>query len=149
MPTESGHCNGTDPILPLAGTWKTWALASADELRPVPPPAYDSPEEAADQAVLKDVPRTPKTNADVSFYEFAAGGTRNYWLWNEQTSRKILEYRLDSDPPRSARAHALESIAGYDSGVACWDAKCTYWAIRPRARYGRLVEPGEEWPVLD
>jgi hypothetical protein len=131
VPTEPGHWNGTNPILPLAGTWKTWALTSGSELRPGPPPAYDSPEEAADLAVLKNFPRTPKTNADALFWEYASGGTRNYSFWNEQANKKILEYRLDADPPRAARAYALESIAAYDSGVACWDAKYTYWAIRP------------------
>lgn len=104
---------------------------SGNELRPGPPPAYDSPEEAADLAVLKDFQRTSKTNADASFWEYAAGGPRNYWFWTEQANKKILEYRLDADPPRAARAYVLESIAGYDSGVACWDAKYTYWAIRP------------------
>jgi membrane-associated phospholipid phosphatase len=131
VPTEPGHWTGSNPILPLAGTWKTWALSSGSELRPGPPPAYDSPEEAADLAVLKDFPRTPKTNADALFWEYASGSTRNYWFWNEQASKKTLEYRLDSDPPRVARAYALASIAAYDSGVACWDAKYTYWAIRP------------------
>ena len=131
VPTEPGHWSGTNPILPMAGTWKTWALTSGSEFRPGPPPAYDSPEEAADLAVLTDFPRTPKTNADALFWEYASGGTRNYWFWNEQANKKILEYRLDSDPPRAARAYALESIAAYDSGVACWDAKYTYWAIRP------------------
>jgi membrane-associated phospholipid phosphatase len=131
VPTERGHWNGSNPILPLAGTWKTWALTSGSELRPGPPPAYDSPEEAADLAQIKDFQRTPKTNADALFWEYASGGTRNYWFWNEQTNKKMLEYRLDADPPRAARAYALESIAAYDSGVACWDAKYTYWAIRP------------------
>src|SRR5258708_37205929 len=122
---------GRSPILPLAGTWKTWALASGSELRPGPPPAYDSPEEGAELAVLRDFQRTPKTNADAFFWEYASGGTRNYWFWNEHTNKKILEYRLDADPPRAARAYAVESVAAYDSGVACWDAKYTYWAIRP------------------
>jgi len=131
VPTAPGHWSGSNPILPLAGTWKTWALASGSELRPGPPPAYDSPEEAADLAVLKNFQRTPKTNADALFWEYGSGGTRNYWFWNEQTNKKILEYRLDADPPRAARAYALESIAMYDSAVACWDAKYTYWAIRP------------------
>jgi membrane-associated phospholipid phosphatase len=131
VPTEPGHWTGTNPILPTAGTWKTWALTSGNELRPGPPPAYDSPEEAAELAVLKDFPRTPKTNADAFFWEYGSGGTRNYWFWNEQTNKKILEYRLDTDPPRAARAYALESIAAYDSGVACFDAKYAYWAIRP------------------
>jgi membrane-associated phospholipid phosphatase len=131
VPSEPGHWTGTNPIAPLAGTWKTWALASGSELRPGPPPAYDSPEEAADLAVLKDFPRTPKTNSDAFFWEYGSGGTRNYWFWNEQTTKKILEYRLDTDPPRAARAYALESVAAYDSGVACFDAKYAYWAIRP------------------
>jgi membrane-associated phospholipid phosphatase len=131
VPTEPGHWSGTDPILPLAGTWRTWSLTSGSELRPGPPPAYDSPQEAADLAVLKDFPRTPKTNADAFFWEYGSGPTRNYWFWNEQANKKILEYRLDTDPPRAARAYALESIAAYDSGVACWDAKYAYWAIRP------------------
>jgi hypothetical protein len=43
VPTEPGHWNGTNPILPLAGTWKTWALASGSELRPGAPPTADSP----------------------------------------------------------------------------------------------------------
>ncbi len=131
VPGEAGHWSGTSPILPLAGTWKTWALASGSELRPGPPPAYDSPEEGTELAVLKDFQRTPKTNADAFFWEYASGGTRNYWFWNEQANKKILEYRLDADPPRAARAYAVESVAAYDSGVACWDAKYTYWAIRP------------------
>jgi len=131
VPTDPGHWSGSNPILPLAGTWKTWALASGSELRPGPPPAYDSPEEASDLAVLNNFQRTPKTNADALFWEYGSGGTRNYWFWNEQTNKKILEYRLDADPPRAARAYALESIAMYDSAVACWDAKYTYWAIRP------------------
>jgi membrane-associated phospholipid phosphatase len=131
VPTEPGHWTGTDPILPMAGTWKTWALTSGSELRPGPPPAYNSPEEAADLAVLKDFQRTPKTNAVASFWEYGSGPSRNYWFWNEQANKKLLEYRLDADPPRSARIYALESIGGYDSSVACWDAKYTYWAIRP------------------
>jgi membrane-associated phospholipid phosphatase len=131
VPTEPGHWTGTNPILPLAGSWRTWALASGSELRPAPPPAYDSPQEAADLAELKAFQRTPKTTADALFWEYASGGTRNYWFWNEQANKKVLEYRLDVDPPRAARAYALTSIATYDAGVACWDAKYAYWAIRP------------------
>ena len=131
VPTEPGHWNGSNPILPQAGTWKTWALSSGSEFRPGPPPVYDSPEEAADLSVLKDFQRTPKTNSDAFFWEYASGGTRNYWFWNEQANKKILEHRFDNDPPLAARAYALVSVATYDAGVACWDAKYTYWAIRP------------------
>ena len=131
VPTEPGHWNGTNPIAPLAGTWKTWVLTSGSEFRPGPPPAFDSAQEAAELAELKSFERTPKTNADAFFWEYASGGPRNYWFWNEQTNKSLLEYRLDANPPRAARAYALASVAGYDAGVACWDAKYTYWAIRP------------------
>ncbi|HEY3060460.1 MAG TPA: hypothetical protein VGL99_15990 [Chloroflexota bacterium] len=59
------------------------------------------------------------------------GRSANYWFWNEQTNKKILEYRLAADAPQAARAYALDSIPIYDAAVACWDAKYTYWAIRP------------------
>lgn len=131
VPTEPGHWNGTNPIMPMAGTWKTWVLSSPNEFRPGPPPPYNSTEEAAELAQLKSVQRTPKMISDAFFWEYAAGGTRNYWFWNSQATREILANNLAADPPMEARAFALESIGLYDSMVACWDAKYTYWAIRP------------------
>jgi membrane-associated phospholipid phosphatase len=115
----------------LAGTWKTWVLTSGSEVRPGPPPAYDSVQMASEMAEVKNFARTPKTNADAFFWEYAAGGTRNYWFWNDQATRKILEYQLDRNPPQAARVYALASVAYYDASVACWDAKYTYWAMRP------------------
>jgi len=131
VPTAPGHWTGTNPALPLAGTWKTWALTSGSEVRPGPPPAYNSAQLASEMAEVKNFVRTPKTNADALFWEYAAGATRNYWFWNEQATRRILEYRLDTNPPRAARVYALASVAYYDAMVACWDAKYTYWAMRP------------------
>jgi PAP2 superfamily protein len=131
MPTGPGYWNGTNPVFPLGGTWKTWALSSGSELRPGPPPAYDSPQTTTEMAELRNFPRTPKTNADAFFWEYAVGGLRNYWYWNEQLSMRIMEHRLDANAPRVARAYALASIATYDATVACWDAKYAYWRIRP------------------
>jgi membrane-associated phospholipid phosphatase len=131
VPTEPGKWNGTNPIFPLAGTWRTWVLSSGNELRPGPPPAYDSPQMATEMTELRNFQRTPKTNGDAFFWEYAVGGLRNYWYWNEQLTTRILEYRLDGNPPRVARAYALVSIATYDAMVGCWDAKYAYWQIRP------------------
>lgn len=131
VPTEPGKWNGTNPILPQAANWKTWVLSSASELRPGPPPAYDSPQMATEMAELRNFQRTPKTNADAFLWEYASGGLRNYWFWNEQLNKKLLEYRLDANPPRVARAYAIWSLAFYDAGVACWDTKYAYWQIRP------------------
>jgi hypothetical protein len=131
VPTEPGHWTGENPILAMAGTWQTWVLESGDQFRPVPPPAYDSEQLAAEMEELRNFERTPVTNAIAFFQEYGAGGRRNYWLWNDITSRLILEARWDNNPPLAARAYALMNIANYDATVAVFDAKYAYWAIRP------------------
>jgi membrane-associated phospholipid phosphatase len=131
VPTGPGKWTGTNPVLPMNGTWKPWVLSRADEFRPRPPLPYDSPEKAAELAELKNFPRTPQTNNEAMFWEAAVGGLRAYQYWNEQVSKKSLEYRLDNNAPRAARAFVLPFVTLYDASIACWDAKYTYWAIRP------------------
>jgi membrane-associated phospholipid phosphatase len=131
IPTGPGKWTGQNPALPLAGTWKTWVLSSGSELRPPAPPAYDSSQLAAEMAELKAFQNTPKTTSFAFFWEYGAGGTRNYVFWNELASRAVLENRMDANPPRAARVYALLNAGYYDSMVSCWDAKYTYWAFRP------------------
>lgn len=131
VPTEKGKWNGTNPIVPTFGSWKTWVLTSGSQFRPGPPPAYDSDQEKAELAEVLNYKRTPQTIADSLFWEGAAGGFRHFWYWSDVIDRKIFEYRLDGNAPRAARAYALLATAYIDSGIACYDAKYTYWAIRP------------------
>jgi len=51
--------------------------------------------------------------------------------WMDLLSRKLFEYRLDTNAPRSARAYAITMIAQHDAIIACWDNKYTYWSPRP------------------
>lgn len=131
VPTDPGYWTGENPALPTAASWKTWALESPAEFRPAPPPAYDSEQLQAEMEELRAFERTPVTSASAMFWEYGAGGRRNHWLFNEEASRSILEANLENDPVLAARAYALANIAGHDSVAACWDAKYTYWAIRP------------------
>jgi membrane-associated phospholipid phosphatase len=131
VPAGPGKWTGTNPILPQMAMWKTWVLDSPSEFRSPPPPAYDSPEKAAELAEIKNFPRTPKTNSVAYFWEYAVGGLRGHQYWAGQIGRLVLEYRLDNDPPLAARAYALHDIAVTDAGIACWDGKYAYWAIRP------------------
>jgi len=132
-----GACNwkGVNPALAMAGTWKTWALASSSQFRPGPPPACDSAQMATELAEVKNFPRSvPAAGASFNttrlafFWQGAAAAIKPF---NDLTTQKISEYRLDANPPRAARVYALTSIAFYDSLIACWDAKYAYWAIRP------------------
>ncbi len=131
----SGPCNwkGTNPAEPLAGTWKTWVLSSGSDFRPGPPPACDSAQEAAELAEVKSFPRLLPA-AGAAFVPESGGffwQGRAVGFWSDLLDKKIFEYRMENNPPRAARAYAIESITGYDSMVACWDGKYTYWAIRP------------------
>jgi membrane-associated phospholipid phosphatase len=130
VPTGPGLWTGT-PIVPQAATWTPWLLASPAEFRPPPPSAHDSPERAAEMAELRAFQRTPRTNADALFWEAAVGGRRNFEYWNGHLGRLLLEHGQAANVPRVARAYALLNAAFYDAGVACWDAKYTYWSIRP------------------
>jgi len=88
---------------------------------------------------LRAVERTPRRVAAALFWEYAAGGARSYEFWNQLLGRTLLEHRLDHDAVRAARAYALVNVAVYDAAVACWEAKYTYWAIRPVQLDPRLV----------
>jgi len=131
IPTEAGHWTGENPAFPTQGSWKTWVLTSGDQFRPAAPPAYDSAQMATDMAELKTFERTPVSNALAMFWEYGAGGRRIYWFWNNEANRAVLESGWNDNAPMAARAYALTNIAAADAGVACFDAKYTYWAMRP------------------
>jgi membrane-associated phospholipid phosphatase len=134
IPTGPCFWRGTNPLEPTAGNWRPWALDSGSQFRPGPPPACDSPQMATELVEVKDFPRMiPAAGAS-----FAPTRLAYFWQgvgtvkpWNDLINQKISEYRLDQNPPRAARAYALVHIAYYDAAIACWDAKYTYWAIRP------------------
>ena len=56
VPTGAGMWVGTNPLEPLAGTWKTWVLSSGSQLRPGPPIPYDSPVKRAELDEIKNYP---------------------------------------------------------------------------------------------
>jgi membrane-associated phospholipid phosphatase len=125
IPPGACRWTGINPVTPFAGSRKTWVLSSGSQLRPGPPPDCRSPQGQAELAEVRNYPRTFETNATAFYWQ---SGRSN---WNNVIDQKIFEYRLDTDPPRAARVYALAYIAAYDATVACWDAKYTYWAIRP------------------
>ena len=128
IPTGPGLWNGTNPLFPSAGTWKTYVLPANSQFRPGPPPAHDSAKKTAELAELKNFPRTFDTN-EKAFFAQTGSGIFGYWYG--MASQWIFEDRRDDNAPWAARAYALMSVAQHDVMVACWDAKFTYWAIRP------------------
>ncbi|HEY8447513.1 MAG TPA: vanadium-dependent haloperoxidase [Thermomicrobiales bacterium] len=129
-PVEPGKWFSVRPFEPMAGTWQTWVLTTADQFRPGPPPAPDSEQMAKELAEIKTFERTPLTNLTAAYWEYY-GGRASYELYSTEIGLKLFEYGLEVNPPRAARAYALTQVALYDLVVATWDAKYTYWAIRP------------------
>src|SRR5262245_54968381 len=133
IPTGPGFWRGTNPLEPLAGTWRTWVISSGREFRPPLPPAFDSAQKQQELAEVKNFPRPIPAGAA----NFTTTRGAYFWqgappkLWNDILTVKLFEYQLDRNPPRAARAYALMNIAAYDAIIACWDGKYFYWAARP------------------
>jgi membrane-associated phospholipid phosphatase len=126
-PTGPGMWIGTNPVFATAPGWKPFVLSSPSELRPGPPPAHDSPRTLAELAELKNM-QPFLNNAKAMFWQTPEGNLT--WFFDEVTKR-LFEYRLDTNPPRAARAYALMAAATWDMLICSLDAKMTYWRIRP------------------
>jgi hypothetical protein len=128
VPEGPGAWKGTNPIAPLAGTWQTWVLTHGGELRPAAPPEVGSEQVKAALTELKSFARSPKTNHRAVYWE-VHGGARAHTLWNDIARTKLLE--AGASGQTTARVLAALNVALADAGTACWDAKYTYWYIRP------------------
>jgi hypothetical protein len=128
VPEGPGMWKGANPIAPAAGSWQPWLLVSANEFRPAPPPAFDSDQTKQALTELKSFARTPKSNHRATYWE-VNGGARAHTLWNEIARAKLLE--SGASPAVAGRVLAALNIAIADAGTACWEAKYTYWYIRP------------------
>jgi membrane-associated phospholipid phosphatase len=128
VPTGPGLWVGTNPFFANAPGWKPFVLARASELRPGPPPAHTSAQTQAELAELKVGPQPFLNQAKALFWQTPEG---NFTWFFDQITRRLFEYRLDGNAPRSARAYALMAVTMWDMFLASHDAKMTYWRIRP------------------
>src|SRR5215212_4994946 len=133
IPTEVGQkWTGPAAVNADESLWKPWVLSSGSQLRPGPPPAFDSPEMAADLAELKDFPRTPLTNGIALNWQYVMfGGPNVQAYWMRQASRRILEERWDFNAVRAAQVYLAAMVAYVDTWIAVQDTKFAYWGIRP------------------
>jgi membrane-associated phospholipid phosphatase len=132
VPVGSGLWVGSNPGGVDDVGWKLFVLSSANQFRPGPPPAPDSPERAAEIAEVKNFKRTPITNSKVFYWQFGQyGGPGVLHRLSDEVGRRLAELGLDRNAPRAARAYALVHVAHYDGWIASQDAKFHYWTARP------------------
>jgi hypothetical protein len=121
-----GVWSSPNPVSPLAGSWRPWVLTSANQFRPVAPPAFGSNDANTQYAADKNLTKTNTTNHLAWFWQPGF-----FQPWIQQVETEIFQNHMDRDAPRAARAYALETIAQHDATLACWDTKYTYLELRP------------------
>ena len=104
-------------------------LKSADQFRPPPPPDFEK-----DMQELKNFKQS--FNSRSIAYFWASTGD----VWRELTTKKMFEYRMSDDAPAVARIYAILHTAAHDVAIAIFDAKYTYWGIRPN-QYDSTYKP--------
>lgn len=119
------------PAGPTFGQVTPWLLASNSQFRPGPPPAFGSlPYVSALQEIrtISDT-RTAEQIAIANYWNFPTGTFTPPGYWNSVVSTYIGTYGLDE--LNATHALALTQAALMDGLIGCWDAKYTFWFIRP------------------
>jgi len=128
VPDKPGSWRGKFAMLPLSGKNKTVVLESSSEFRPGPPPDF-----AKEMEEMKNYKQTFRSLSNAFYWA-------NQSWFSDNIPKKMFENNLHLNPPRSARINAIINVASYDCFVACWDAKYTYWGIRP-SQYDTTFRP--------
>ena len=119
------------PLLPSWSKVRPWFLTSGSQFRPGPPPAFGSP---AFLAALEEVRtiadnRTEEQLTIAGKWADGPGTATPPGHWNEIASTLIANNNLNE--LQAVHILALLNAAQMDAGIATWDAKYTYWLIRP------------------
>ncbi|MBK8249650.1 MAG: vanadium-dependent haloperoxidase [Gemmatimonadetes bacterium] len=141
----------TDPLLPPVGPppvgpgrWiytggpiargglgaRPFFMSSGSQLRPPPPPAFGGPEYSAALAELRAIANT-RTAAQIEL--------ANHWNVNQSPRSNATIMRVARDlivahhreDAEAARIMFLMNAAAFDAVIGCFEAKYTYWYIRP------------------
>jgi len=105
-------------------------LTSADQLRPPPPPAIGSPEFLAAYAEVRYISDT-RTPEQIAIAQTWATAMPPYTTGSENLVADELIVEHHRTEREAARILAYLNAAAFDAQIACWDAKFTYWFIRP------------------
>jgi membrane-associated phospholipid phosphatase len=106
-------------------------LTSGDQFRPAPPPAFGSAAYLTDLHEIRTISdnRTQQQLASALFWNFPTGTFTPPGYWDLVASNYIVANGLDERA--ATRTFALTNAAGMDALIGCFDAKYTYWMIRP------------------
>lgn len=136
MNTDKTKWTGTYPVGITAATFSPIVLKTVSQFRPLPPPNFEK-----EMKELKDFIRTFSSNSNAYFWANINGVD----FWTTMASLKMFEYRISDDAPAVARIYATLYIANHDAVISIFDAKYSYWGIRP-FQYDSTYKPLIETP---
>lgn len=118
------------PDEPFALNWRTWTLQSGAQFRPEPP-LFGSPEYIADLQEVISVNQNLSAEQlkTAKFWVDGSGTVTPAGHWNQIALDRVREAKLDE--ATVVRLFAQLNMAEADTFIAAWDAKYTYWTVRP------------------
>ncbi len=122
---------GDYPMGITLATFTPIVLRSPDQFRPAAPPDFEM-----EMKALKEFKQTFKSRS-LAFYWANNGG---FDFWSNEAAKKMFEYRMMDDAPAVARIYTVLHCAYHDAAIAIFDAKYTYWGIRP-SQYDSTYKP--------
>ena len=108
-----------------------WFLTSASQFRPGPPPAFGSAAFLAALGEIRQISniRTAEQIAIAAYWALSVGTPTTPGFWLQVATDGINQHGLSER--EATHLYALLSTTMFDAQISCWDAKETYWFIRP------------------
>jgi PAP2 superfamily len=136
-PFPVGKCiwNGTNPVTPMAGHWKTYILKSGAEIQPPPPAICGSNEDKVNVQGILQASHSRTTQQIAAVHRW--GDMLPPVIWNNILNQLININHLSIFD--AARISAYLNIAMYDAFVSTWYTKYTHWTARPFQRIANFT----------
>jgi membrane-associated phospholipid phosphatase len=136
-PVGPGFWTTNAPGLPVAGGQfpgiTPWFLTSGSQFRSAPNPAFGSPAYNTALAEIRQISDTRTTTQTqiAAFWALNAGTptAAGFWLSVPTDSGWVAAHNMSER--EVTHMYALTSATMMDATIGCWDAKLTYWLIRP------------------
>lgn len=119
------------PATPMLGKMRPYFMTAGNQFRPAPPPAFGSAQFVAALAEVKATAsaRTAEQLQIAQKWALSSGTYRTQGHWNVVASDLAVARGLRERD--ATHMLALLNTAMNDASIACFDAKYTYWLIRP------------------
>lgn len=116
-----------------AGQWRTWVLASGQELRLQPPPDATATAAELHQVQTFASQRDAQIQERIRYWDFGSPSYR----WNE----RLIDISAANPSPGGGamRTFAMMNVAIHDAMIAAWDTKYAYNRRRPSEMDGQLA----------